>query len=914
MEACQIETTLSPGGCKRMLAKLRETGTRIMEGIHRAKDGRTFPVEVVANLITFEGQEYACVIARDVTARQIRLQEREATIARLERQRRAYEQMVADEELAQGDWSAAVRRLCRIVAETLDVERVGLWTVEEDGTLLKCENLYVRGDGIDSGGMLIKAGDLEDYLEAIRHQHVIDAADAKRDPRTAELKDGYLEPLGVGAMLDTAVVLDGVVEGVLCCEHVGGSRVWQPDEISFAVSAASTAARIWERCARQEAERERALFRTAADKASYGVLVRRLDGTIVYVNEACARMHGYAPDELVGENVDIFFAEEYRQQQDVLDGIILREGGYAGRELWHVRRDGTRFAILANAVLVRDEQGRPDLVVSSEVDITELKRHQQELNEERRRLKNFIASLPGFVFRIRNEPDWPVEFISEGCLAITGWTAEELTENSHARHIDCVHPDDRPLVWEAMDRSLEQGRPYEVEYRVVTRQGETRWVWERGYGVYGEGGKLVAAEGFVFDITDRVVAEQRIRQLNADLERRVRERTLELERSREKYRLLVESLRDSYIFLSFEPDGSLGYASPSLEQVLGYTLEEFASLHGQLRQPRPGYEEIQKAFTEARAGRHPEAVEIDIRHKSGERRVLEVLLVPVVQDGRVQSIEAVGHDITEHKRQLEMIQKAQDQLVEAEKMAALGRMVAGMAHEINTPIGIGVTAATHLQSLCRDLEQRFRAGTLRRTEMEKFLLDSDEAARMVLTNLNKAAQLIQGFKGVAVDQSDEARRRFDLKEYLEEILLSLRPALKRTPHQVVLECPEGLELDSRPGALSHIVTNLIMNSLIHGFAGREEPGRIEIVVTSTDGEVTLRYRDDGVGMDEATRQRIYEPFFTTRRGEGGSGLGMHVVYRAVTESLQGRIACESSPGAGVTFTITFPRRIEDHDG
>lgn len=257
--------------------------------------------------------------------------------------------------------------------------------------------------------------------------------------------------------------------------------------------------------------------------------------------------------------------------------------------------------------------------------------------------------------------------------------------------------------------------------------------------------------------------------------------------------------------------------------------------------------------------------------------------------------------------------ESRSRLLESEKMAALGRLVAGVTHEINTPVGIGVTAASHLQDKVRQIRAAYEGGAMTRREFEDFLRDADETAGMVLSNLNKASRLIRGFKGVAVDQSDDARREFDLAGYLDEILISLRPRLKRAPVKVVLECPDGVVVDSYPGALSQIVSNLVMNSLNHAFPeGRR--GRITIGVEAAGDEVRLTYADDGAGMAPDVLDKIYEPFFTTRRGKGGSGLGMHVVYTAVTGTLDGRIACESAPGAGTVFRITFPRtRRRDDD-
>jgi two-component system NtrC family sensor kinase len=259
-------------------------------------------------------------------------------------------------------------------------------------------------------------------------------------------------------------------------------------------------------------------------------------------------------------------------------------------------------------------------------------------------------------------------------------------------------------------------------------------------------------------------------------------------------------------------------------------------------------------------------------------------------------------ELTELNRQLS---HAHEQLVQSEKLAALGGLVAGIAHEINTPIGIGVTAASFLQEQTLEFEKLYAAGQVKHSDMTTYLRAASEAGSSLVTTLQRAVGLVQSFKQVAVDQSSEQRRRFNFNQYIDEILDSLRPTLKRTGHVIDVVCPGDLELDSYPGAFSQILTNLVINSLQHGFAGMAA-GRIEIIVQSANKELSLRYADNGCGMSEANAKRVFEPFFTTRRGQGGSGLGLHVVYNLVTQTLRGRIECHTAPGAGVQFLISVP--------
>lgn len=257
------------------------------------------------------------------------------------------------------------------------------------------------------------------------------------------------------------------------------------------------------------------------------------------------------------------------------------------------------------------------------------------------------------------------------------------------------------------------------------------------------------------------------------------------------------------------------------------------------------------------------------------------------------------------EQSLATLQQTQQHLVQSEKMAALGGLVAGIAHEINTPVGVSITAATHLQEKLKELTQEYKAGTMKRSALDKYLEVSGETLEITMTNLTRAAELIASFKQVAVDQSSEDRRTFNFKDYLHEVLLSLKHQYKRTKHRIEVTGADDLEIDSYPGALSQIVTNLLMNSLIHAYEPESE-GIITFDIRRENGSAMLLYSDNGKGIPPENLGRIFEPFFTTRRGRGGSGLGMHIVYNLVTTKLNGAITCASEVGKGTTFSVTFP--------
>ncbi len=289
---------------------------------------------------------------------------------------------------------------------------------------------------------------------------------------------------------------------------------------------------------------------------------------------------------------------------------------------------------------------------------------------------------------------------------------------------------------------------------------------------------------------------------------------------------------------------------------------------------------------------------------------VELARVNAELETRVAQRTQALHDSNSHlMRTVEDLQQAQQQLVEAEKMAALGGLVAGVAHEINTPIGVSVTAASFLQEQASKLQlpsqESLQATDIGLDELQRFRSIAIDSSQLILRNLGRADRLIKSFKQVAVDQSSEASRMIELSSYLDEIMVSLQPSLRRTT--VELDCPSQIHLETYPGAIYQIVSNLVMNSITHGFESGT-PGLIHISTEATGNHARLRYQDNGIGMDEITRKKMFEPFFTTKRGKGGSGLGMHITWNLVTQVLGGTISCESTPGHGACFTITLPIR------
>ncbi|HEY0562281.1 MAG TPA: HAMP domain-containing sensor histidine kinase [Methylophilus sp.] len=254
---------------------------------------------------------------------------------------------------------------------------------------------------------------------------------------------------------------------------------------------------------------------------------------------------------------------------------------------------------------------------------------------------------------------------------------------------------------------------------------------------------------------------------------------------------------------------------------------------------------------------------------------------------------------------INQLKSAQTQLIESEKLAALGGLVAGVAHEVNTPLGVAVTAASVLEETLISMQTQLRDESMTEASLKSLIETAIDSQTMLSSNLNRATRLIKDFKMTAVDQLSEKCCEFYVYQVIHALIESLVPVTKKLPVTVKLDCPPDLTMISLPGVLTQVLSNLIMNSIRHAFELILEP-QISIAVREDDGTVIIEYRDNGVGVPKSLHERIFEPFFTTKRGKGGSGLGLNIVYNLVLRKLAGRLEFESAPGQGTHFTFYLP--------
>ncbi len=398
--------------------------------------------------------------------------------------------------------------------------------------------------------------------------------------------------------------------------------------------------------------------------------------------------------------------------------------------------------------------------------------------------------------------------------------------------------------------------------------------------------------------------------------------------TREQLDLILDTAPDA--MLSVAPDGRIVRANQRAEQFFGYRNDEllgmvveqlipldYREVHQaqrsqyfqQINRPRNRAMNERAALTALKRDGSQALVEISLSH-SGEAgaRLATVTLRDVTE--REQTRQALIAAKQQAELALAQQQQMQNALVQVEKLAALGGLVAGVAHEVNTPIGVMLSAATHLKAETQKTHRAYQAGELSEEGLSDYFATAAQATQLMALNSQRAADLIQSFKQVAVDQTGGERRVFGVASYIDEVLLSLRPHLKKSPIQIHVDCPPELTMDSLPGAFSQVLTNLLMNALTHAFAP-EQAGNVVIAVAEEGQHICLTFSDDGKGIAPELHARVFEPFFTTRRANGGSGLGLHIVHSIVTQSLKGTLAFDSQVGEGTIFTLHLPRSLSD---
>ncbi len=647
-----------------------------------------------------------------------------------------------------------------------------------------------------------------------------------------------------------------------------------------------------------------AIFQFAPVPMAYSPITEGL--SLSHWNEAWYRCFGYTPEQAEGHGGAAFGLWVDPKARHDFVSRLQAEGEITGLQVALRRADGQiRHCEVSGRYIVN--QGN-QLILSTYLDLTDRLAAEQVLRDSESQLQALLAATPVAVLISDAEADYAIVTANEAWLQQFGYALEAVVGRTHVEPGLWIDPLQRTELLQAVQQTAAVAG-LEIEYR---RGDGAKLLCRVSARLVRVGSKLLL-----------VTVQQDISASRAAL--------LALQASEARYRRLHSSMIDG--FVAFDLQGRLTDSNAALQRMLGYTESELLGLHHEDLTP-PAWRQMERDILkyQVKLDGYSKVYEKELIHFDGHTLPVEVRTY-LETDEQAQPVGywAIVRDIIERKRSqtqmqqlnaslesrvlartqelamaLESLKQTQQELVRSEKLASLGALVAGVAHELNTPIGNAVMMASTLLDQQRDFSASVAQG-LRRSTLESFMADSQQAAEMLLRSLNRAAELVRSFKQVAVDQSSYQRRVFKLQELALEIALTLQPSLRKAKVALLNEIDPEFKLDSYPGPLGQVLMNLINNAMSHGFESPSADAHVLLRAERLDAErLRLFVEDNGSGIAAEHLPRVFDPFFTTKLGQGGSGLGLHIVYSLVTGLLGGKIELKSEPGRGTIAIIDLP--------
>lgn len=635
-----------------------------------------------------------------------------------------------------------------------------------------------------------------------------------------------------------------------------------------------------------------ARFRELAENIQEGIwLLDALTFRLLYVSNAYGRIVGRSAKDLIGSQVQegIVHADDHARvlagYAEARDAFVRRAHQEISLEYRIVRPDGEIRWVRDRGHLVRDRSGQPLHIAGITDDITERRATEEALRESQRAMTTLLSNLPGMAYRCRNDPKWTMEFISDGCLDLTGYEVDELRMNRKVAYADLILPEDRDTVWHTVQRNLDQDAPFELTYRIRTASGEIKWVWEMGRGIMNADGQLLALEGFIADDSARRRAEQALRE------------------SEQRYRTLVERspipilihTEEQFVFANPAAADALGAAHPV--ELEGRSIWDVVHPGSQ----RAVRERINRVYSGA--GSVPLIEERFCRVDGGIIDV-EVTGCSVEYGGKPAS-QVVFTDITRRKRIEYERAKLETQLRQSQKMEAVGQLAGGVAHDFNNILTAIIGHLGLAREAFTEVAPPNHRGFGGLKEVERAAERATALTRQLLTFSRKdvAQPTVLDVNAVLSEMSGMLRRL--ISENI-ELTMNLAPQLQRVRadasqlEQVVMNlvvnARDAMPLGGRIVLETH---NVVLDD---AYVAIQPEGRV-------GPHVLISVSDNGSGMDPAIRDRVFEPFFTTKEVGKGSGLGLAMVH-GIVRQCGGHVVVYSEPNLGSTFRVFLPATSE----
>ncbi|WP_171013703.1 PAS domain-containing sensor histidine kinase [Chitinivorax sp. B] len=658
----------------------------------------------------------------------------------------------------------------------------------------------------------------------------------------------------------------------------------------------------------KELERELGYYytrlRALSDASTFGILGIDPEGYINYANVNLQRITNRTAGELLNR---LWYADLLIDDSplaiEAWENAINKQQPTSIEARYPTAEGQLRWLRYSLAPLPLGD-GRTSIVANVE-DISDRKQMEQALLESVEKFETTFRLLPDLVV-LTDLASGNILDINDQVLSLTGYQRNEVLHEAGSSLTLWIDTDiHQTLV-------AELNRLHEVRLRVIPLRRKDGTIRQVEYSAStSKIASHVVMISVLRDITDNLMLASQLHE------------------SRTRFEAVFDLIPELLVFTDLNT-GEVLNVNRHGEALLGYSVIEMVGKSALDLGIWVNPEQRQLMLMQLQQGQSVQSMEAEFRHRNGHTVWVELSAAAFEQCGRMMMLAAV-RDVTERhhlqtamqhlnteleqrvesrtielKNALTTLHNAQDELIHREKLATLGSLVAGISHELNTPIGNAVTVASLLEARAKEMANTLQTGSLRRSEFESYISATYDAVTLLLRNLGNARDLITSFKQVAVDQTSEKRRPFDLKSVLEEVLATLAPRFKHLPYRLSLDLTPNIAMDSFPGPLGQVLTNLVNNALLHAFEERTT-GTVYVIARQRDSmHATLIVRDNGIGIPPENMNKIWDPFFTTKLGSGGSGLGLNIVYNIVTHVLGGQIKVESQPRTGTCFTLTLP--------
>lgn len=788
---------------------------------------------------------------------------------RLRRQNEALTLLDLRRSIYHGNLQQAVDAVLEMTATALELSRVSVWLLE-DKSLLRCIDAWSEDHSTHPEGLVLAVQDFPDYWAAFTKDYILTANDVENDPRTHELLDCYLRPQMIRSLMDTPIREDGNVIGMLCCEQRHQPRHWQLDEQHFCNSMADyiTLALDTEhrnkvlKALRQSEQR----FQTFFHATTVGMVIVNPQGMVVECNPAMWKYLCYQEEQqLLGQKViDFTHPADRISSQQQMERLFNGKLDHFTVEKRYLRNDGQTVWGHTSVALVRDEDGIPQYSIAQVQDITLHKKAEEALTESERRLATLMSNLPGMVYRCHNDRNWTVDFASDGCRTLTGYSPEDLIGNKTIALNDLILAEDQGRVWEKVEQSIAIRKPYQIEYQIKTRRGDINWVWEHGQGVYSDDGSLLALEGFIGNITERKEAE---RHLKAALE--------EAEQAREKIDAILTSALDGLVVTD--------------QQQRVVLMNPYArALSTQADQTRLKLP-LAKLFTEQTFLNQVKQV---INKQSSE----------MVSEWQTQVLHRLPFSIIEARTSPVRNQAGQQTgtisiLRDVSQQRELDRMktefISTAAHELRTPL-------TAVMGFSEILLHEAEFGVSEEKQRHEMLATIYEKAQRLETIVSDLLDLSRVQSGQLITLKKD---NLDLCALIGKVVHEEQT--KSETHTITLQLPEHPILAMADAKkIEQVMENLLSNACKFS----PEGSTIEVKGQHVINGFQITVSDHGQGMSEEQVEKVFDKFYRVDASDTarpGLGLGMSIV-KSIIQGHGGEIVVHSKLNEGTRMIFVLP--------